>query len=106
MQEESMLVPFQKSKMLVFIFFLEMKMGRSPLVDNVLEMPAVFLVDVRRDLCEDRDRISCFTHILSHKKTYYYAWVESVVDGTSSGLVNSLAGDFRLLSVIEPHKFK
>ncbi len=97
-----MLVPFPKSKMLVFIFFLKMKMGWASLVDNALDMLAVFLVDVRRDLGKDRGKISCFAQVLSHKKTYYHAWVESVVDGTSGGLVNSLIGDFRLLSVIEP----
>ena len=68
MQEESMLVPFPKSKMLVFIFFLKMKMGRASLVNNALDMLAVFLVDVRRDLGKDFGRISCFAHILSHEK--------------------------------------
>ncbi len=101
-----MLVPFPKSNVLVLIFFLKMKMRRASLVDNVLDMLAVFLVNVRRDLGKDRGRISCFAHIFSHEKTYYHARVESVVDGTSGGLVNSLAGDFRLLSAIKPWKFK
>ncbi len=63
-----MLVPFPKSKMLVFIFFLKIKMGWASLVDNALDMLAVFLVDVRRNLGKDRSRISCFAHVLSHEK--------------------------------------
>ncbi len=106
MQEDSMLVSFPKSKMLVLIFFLKMKMRRASLVDNALDMLAVFLVHVRRDLGKDCSRISCFAHIFSHEKTYYHGRVESIVDGTSGSLVNSLAGDFRLFSVIEPRKFK
>ncbi len=102
MQEESMLVPFPKSKMLVFIFFLKIKMGWASLVNNALDMLAVFLVDVRRNFGKDCGRISCFAHVLSHEKTYHHAWVESVVDDTSGGLVNSLAGDFCLLSTIKP----
>ncbi len=101
-----MLVPFPKSQMLVLVFFLEIKMRRASLVDDAFDVLAVFFIDVRRDLSEDSSNISCFAYILSHEKMYYHARVKSVVDGTSSSLINSLAGDCRLLSVIKPQKFK
>ena len=89
-----MLVPFLKSQVLVLIFFLKIKIRWASLVDDALDVLAVFFIDVRRDLSKDSGNISCFAYALSHEKTYYHARVKSVVDGTSSSLINSLAGDF------------
>ncbi len=89
-----MLVAFPKSQMLVLVCFLEIKMRWASLVDDALDVLAVFFIDVRRDLSKDSGNISRFAYVLSHEKTYYHARVKSVVDGTSSSLINSLAGDF------------
>jgi hypothetical protein len=58
-------ISFLKNWMLIFIILLKAEMGRAALFDNVLNVLAIFIIDVRGNFCKDCIGISTLSKIFS-----------------------------------------
>ena len=65
MFEEGLLIAFAKNGMLIFIIFFEIKMRWAALIDDVLDVLAVYLADVGRHCCKYSFCIPALSDILS-----------------------------------------
>ncbi len=100
MFKEGLLITLTKNRMLVIVILFKIKMRWAALIDYAFYMLAVDFTDVRRNCCEYFVCIPTLSNIFSLEVVDDHAGVESVVDGTSGGKVNSFLMDCCLISII------
>jgi hypothetical protein len=100
MFKEGLLITLMKNRMLVIVILFKIKMRWAALIDYAFYMLAVDLTDVRRNCHKYFVCIPTLSSVFSLEVADNHASVESVVDGTSGGKVNSFLRDCCLISIV------
>ncbi len=79
------MIPLPKNLMLVFVHLFKIKIGWASLIDNLLDVFAIFSYYVRRHRCKNCISIPTLAGIFAIEVTNDHTCVESIMDGTSSG---------------------